>query len=280
MLRKIGIFIAALLGAAGGLACVLQWLEIRPKDLWGGAMVVAIPHGLWLGSGLLLFVFSIGLSFYSLYHTEKRSGEVEAKIPSILVNGVPVAGPTKDQPGVADELARTKQEAVEQIARLPKQHESELYRSRQISDQLRGEIRAAKDRIAELEAKRPKPSQYPIPDLRLKILSAISELEGFTGQHGTGPQIQTILGGSTSKEQSEDYRQLVMPWRAKVAAQFRMTFGESLPKLRDEIAFKSGVSDDHLNNLIKTATNDPNPDVKIFHDMIDRLGVVALKIRV
>jgi len=65
-------FIFAALGGVGGLACVLQWAEIRPKDLLGWQMSQVIPHWLWLSFGLLLFAFSIGLSLYSLY---QRSAE-------------------------------------------------------------------------------------------------------------------------------------------------------------------------------------------------------------
>jgi hypothetical protein len=49
---------------------------------------------------------------------------------------------------LTDEIARTKQEAAEQIARLNKQSESDLYRSHQVSDPLRAEARATEDRTA------------------------------------------------------------------------------------------------------------------------------------
>ena len=45
---------------------------------------------------------------------------------------------------LTDGIARTKQEAAEQIARLNMQSESDLFRSHQVSDQLRAEVRAAK----------------------------------------------------------------------------------------------------------------------------------------
>ena len=50
------------------------------------------------------------------------------------------------------EVERMKREAVEQAERLTKQSEADLHRCHQVSDQLRAEARAAKERIEKLEA--------------------------------------------------------------------------------------------------------------------------------
>jgi hypothetical protein len=50
-------FVFAALGGFGGLACILQWLGIAPKDL---AMTnFSLPHVLWLLIGIGLFAASL-----------------------------------------------------------------------------------------------------------------------------------------------------------------------------------------------------------------------------
>ncbi|MGD0415278.1 MAG: hypothetical protein ABSA80_08005 [Terriglobales bacterium] len=49
------------------MACVLTWLGIKPQDLWGGNVSLAVPHWLWLFFAFVLFAFSIGLSAYGLF---------------------------------------------------------------------------------------------------------------------------------------------------------------------------------------------------------------------
>jgi hypothetical protein len=63
------LFVFAACSGIGGLASFLYWLGIKPKDLLGWHISLAIPHWLWLTLGLLLFAFSIGLSVYSLCQT-------------------------------------------------------------------------------------------------------------------------------------------------------------------------------------------------------------------
>jgi hypothetical protein len=62
------LFVFAACSGIGGLASFLYWLGIKPKDLWGWQVSLAIPHWLLLVGALLLFVVSIGLSVYGLYY--------------------------------------------------------------------------------------------------------------------------------------------------------------------------------------------------------------------
>src|ERR1700679_476396 len=63
------------LGGLGGLACILQWLGIKPGDL---QMTATIPHWLWLVCGLLLFGVSISLSILSWRSSGKSIAEAIA----------------------------------------------------------------------------------------------------------------------------------------------------------------------------------------------------------
>jgi hypothetical protein len=64
MRYKIWILVFTALSGLGGVACILQWLEIKPKDVSGWHVSLTPPHWVWLIGALLLFVFSIGLSAY------------------------------------------------------------------------------------------------------------------------------------------------------------------------------------------------------------------------
>lgn len=52
--------------AAGALACVLVWFEIKPGDLRLGA---SLPHLVWLVSAIVLLVLAVTSSAYALYRT-------------------------------------------------------------------------------------------------------------------------------------------------------------------------------------------------------------------
>lgn len=56
------VLVFTILGGLGGLACILEWLGIRPRDL---RMSATLPHVFWLIFGLLLFGLSISLSILS-----------------------------------------------------------------------------------------------------------------------------------------------------------------------------------------------------------------------
>jgi hypothetical protein len=132
--------------------------------------------------------------------------------------------------------------------------------------------------VDRLKAAQPRPGQYPIPQLRWKVVTTVSELQGFLGEHGDEPHIASILSGRTAKEYDQDLAQIVVPWRAKVASAYRLRFNDSLPKLRDEMAARAQVTDAILNDLIHKATTEASPDVTIFKDIIQRLWELGLKL--
>lgn len=70
--------------AAGAVACVLVWLEVKPNDL---RMALVWPHWTWLVSAIILFIISLCSSSYSLYHvlTFRNQANFAAK-PLVDVN--------------------------------------------------------------------------------------------------------------------------------------------------------------------------------------------------
>jgi hypothetical protein len=57
-------FIAELLIVLGAVACIFQWLGIKPKDL-AMSQSITIPHALWLLLAIVLFAVGIGSSAWS-----------------------------------------------------------------------------------------------------------------------------------------------------------------------------------------------------------------------
>jgi len=134
--------------------------------------------------------------------------------------------------------------------------------------------------VDRLKAAQPKPVQYPVPQLRGKVVATISELQGFLGEYGDEPQIGSILSGRTANEYSQDLARIVVPWRARVAGAYRLRFNDSLPQLRDEIAARAQVTDATLNDLIHRAATEASPDVSVFKDIIQRLWELGIKLNV
>lgn len=134
--------------------------------------------------------------------------------------------------------------------------------------------------VDRLKAAQSTSGQYPVPQLRLKVATTVSELQGFLGEHGDEPQIASMLSGRTTKEYAQDLVQIVVPWRAKVASAYRLRFNDSLPKLRDEMAARAQVTDAVLNDLIHKAATETSPDVRIFRDIIQRLWELGLRVNV
>src|SRR5947209_1006979 len=138
MSKKIGKICFDIVVGAGALACVLVWLEVKPKDV----RMMTWSHWLWLIGALILFAISLGSSLRSLYLTTVADKRFDAKIASL------------DQAN------------AEEIARINKQHESDEYRIRQARDEIAAELKTMK-------ASQPKPSQYPVPHLRGKIVAMV-----------------------------------------------------------------------------------------------------------
>jgi hypothetical protein len=139
------------------------------------------------------------------------------------------------------------------------------------------EIQRLTSEIRQLKSSQPAQSQYPIPQLRLKVAAMCSELQGFLGQHGQEPKVERQTQES-EVEFSQRWRNIVMPWRAKFLGDFRLKFGDSVPRLQDEIRVRAGIDDFVLNNLITKAANDPNGNVKAVEDLTRRLWDLALGI--
>jgi hypothetical protein len=72
-LLAIGKAMLAIIGAAGAVACILVWLEVKPKDV----RMMTWPHWLWLLGAVILFAISLWSSLRALYlATRARSSEI------------------------------------------------------------------------------------------------------------------------------------------------------------------------------------------------------------
>jgi hypothetical protein len=236
MWTRIGKLVFDVLVAAGAVACVLVWMEVKPKDV----RMTTWPHWLWLIGALILFAISLGSSLRSLYLSNKR---VNAKIASI------------------------NQANAEQVARINKGHEADLYRSHQIRDEITAELQ-------KMKAAQPKPLQYPVPHLRMKIVETVSALQGFLGEHGNEPKVTKLIGEST-KDTALRYFKEGDPWRAKFIGDYRLRFGDSIPKLRDEMRVRTSISDNELNEAIETAANNEGGSYMAVKGIIDRLWTLG-----
>lgn len=74
--RGIWLFILEVFGLLAAMACILEWLEIKPKDL---ATTHPLPHILWLLVALLLFGIGIGLSVWSGIVQHRQINEAKRK---------------------------------------------------------------------------------------------------------------------------------------------------------------------------------------------------------
>src|SRR5579863_2405821 len=62
--RPIWVFILEVFGLLAAIACILEWLGIKPKDL-AMTQSITIPHALWLLLAIALFAIGIGSSIWS-----------------------------------------------------------------------------------------------------------------------------------------------------------------------------------------------------------------------
>ena len=135
---------------------------------------------------------------------------------------------------------------------------------------LGNELNKAKAEIDGLKAAQPKPLQYPIPPLRSKVLEMVSALQGFLGSHGGEPEVK-----QDPQEEPLAYmqrwRQIIEPWRTKFRGDYRIQFGESVPRLRDEILSRAAIDDWELNAAIEKAANNPNHIVESVANLARRL---------
>jgi hypothetical protein len=93
-----------ILVAAGALACVLVWLDIKPKDLHVSALW---PHWMSLIGALILFSISVGSSSYSLIVLLRRNKRANLVIHSAFYG----TGPLDDRE-VTERLKATSPEGL------------------------------------------------------------------------------------------------------------------------------------------------------------------------
>jgi len=145
--------------------------------------------------------------------------------------------------------------------------------------ELAREVLGLERNIEELKSSLPKPSQYPIPPLRLKVFEMVSQLQGFLGQHGQEPKPPR-----QPSESDADYLRRRMntslPWRAKIVRSYRLMLDDSVRDLRDEICARASIDDPDLNTAIEQAENANAPDgnAKAIEEIIQRLSCLAIGI--
>ncbi len=103
------------------------------------------------------------------------------------------------------------------------------------------------------------PSQYPIPDLRLRVLAMCSELQGFMVAHGHEPEKPQRELPETKEAFLHRYRQWQqdkITWGTKFAGDFRLQLLDRISHLRDEMLAKAHINDFELTAAIETAAND------------------------
>jgi hypothetical protein len=90
------------------------------------------------------------------------------------------------------------------------------------------------------------------PTLRLRIIKTCDDLAGFLLEHGSKPRVDRGIG---EDEASFVGRQAMstLAWKDKMGADFRLRFGQSVPRLRDEIRIRSAFSEIDLDNAIAKA---------------------------
>ena len=104
-----------------------------------------------------------------------------------------------------------------------------------------------------------------------------SELQGFAGTHGREPEVTKQLN-ETNADYLKRYTAIVMPWRARVLGDYRLTFGDSVPHLRDEIRFRTGKDDYVLNDFIEMAAHNPNGNIEAVEGIVKAFWNMALDI--
>ncbi|MGA7080199.1 MAG: hypothetical protein WBQ43_05840 [Terriglobales bacterium] len=148
------------------------------------------------------------------------------------------------------------------------------------------ELNNAKAELDRLKAAQPKPSQYPIPEVRMKILSIVSELQGFLGAHGDEPVPVGVH--REPGESREDFlarfrarpTEPMMKWRAGFLGDYRQQFKDKVSDLRDEMRSRAHIDDPRLNTAIGGAENESNNGVAAVNAVIERLWELALKVNV
>jgi hypothetical protein len=235
-MSKLWNLIVSFCGALGGLACVLTWFGIKPQDLWGGHVSLAVPHWLWLLFGLMLFAFSIGLSVYTFF----RQAPAQP-----LWQGRP-----KWQ---RLQWANTQREKLEDKVR-----ELENVRATEnaATTILQEEMKIAKKTIKELEVQLSQTK--PNASLRDRVFDVCKELGLFLDKYGPRPDSDSIPI-SDPKEFARRYLAEVQAWDNKFQADYWMNYKDKIINLRHELALANHTDDalDQRLNEAQTASLSP-----------------------
>jgi hypothetical protein len=133
--------------------------------------------------------------------------------------------------------------------------------------------------VDRLKAAQPNPPQDPVPQLRAKIVAMVSELQGFLGEHGQEPEVKRQLT-ETANAFQERFRSIVPPWQAKFIGDYCLQFGESIPKLRDEMRARAHIDDLDLNNDIEFAARNRDRCCESVNKIAEKLWQLGLNVNV
>jgi hypothetical protein len=132
--------------------------------------------------------------------------------------------------------------------------------------------------MQQLKAVQPKPPQHPVPQLRMKIVEMVSELQGFLGAHGEEPRDRKL------GESAEDWKRRndaeVAPWRARFIGEYRQQFGNRISDLQDEIRARAHLNDAELDAHIRGAAVNPNICCFALTKITETLWELGLKVNV
>jgi hypothetical protein len=255
---------------------LVQWIG-------GSAVVSAIGRAVWqevhrspldwyfLGAialiGLVLVLTGAWLQHRHAIATEDRLKEIEAKIPSILINGVPVAGPAKF---AANDVALRKERSglEEEIEKLKEKYLAENLEKTNFQK----EMARARNQAEELQAKLSE-AMKPPTDLRSRTIALSDELRAFLREYGPEPHIARERGEGDSDYLAQ-YLSTVVPWKEKMGADFRLRLSASVRRIKDEIQVRCGMSELPLDNAIARAEG-RNCEPKFIEEIRDHLWKLA-----
>jgi hypothetical protein len=147
-------------------------------------------------------------------------------------------------------------------------------------DWLGSELEKTKAELRALKDAQPKSSPYPVPELRMKVVALVSDLQGFLGQYGQEPRLERRPSESDTDYLTRWMSGPTPPWRAKTAGNYRLTLDGSVRRMQDEIRARTGINDLELDAAIGKTANDVNHCVEAIDEIIRRLWSLALRINV
>jgi hypothetical protein len=239
--RENWLFLFAALGGFGGLAAILQYLNISPKNL---RMSPTPPHVLWLVGSLGLFAVSMILSIWTGVVQRRTITGLREKIADIA---------HRADVRLAAELIKVREERQEEIRRMEMQHKSELESSEEAYRQCMLErgaaIKGAEDCLAKL-AKRSEwlsePLQIDALDLAQDLLRFVSDFEPIPG----------LLGPNHPSKEKEESRAERIRWRERFTSGFQHRFAERLKII--QLKFKEAGVATNYEGLMSGAIDPDN----------------------